>query len=166
MCIVFISFSSVGLYQNIAVWLKPKRQNRFHDLFLLLMPIDLFLIQFSSWSNDCWWLIVLRYRVILSLFLLMGISWTTEIISLAVGGLAYIWIPTDILNFSTSIFIFVTFVCKKKVLNLLTKRFEGLNRMVSYIRQTRDNMRSSFASDSESTRVSKAVSDNSTVTPV
>lgn len=49
----------------------------------------------------------------------MGVSWMTEIISYAVGGDAYNWIFTDILNILTGVFIFFIFVCKPNVWKLL-----------------------------------------------
>jgi hypothetical protein len=53
----------------------------------------------------------------------MGVTWITEIITWAVNAPIYYSIPTDILNILTGVFIFVIFVCKKKVLRLLQKKF-------------------------------------------
>ena len=57
--------------------------------------------------------------MIFSLFILMGVSWMMEIISFWVGEIAYLWIPTDILNISTGVFVFIIFVCKPHVWKLL-----------------------------------------------
>ncbi len=70
-----------------------------------------------------------RFRVIFSLFILMGVSWMMEVISFAVGGSAYIWIPTDILNILTGVFIFVIFVCKPNVWKLLKLKCPCLKRL-------------------------------------
>ena len=53
----------------------------------------------------------------------MGVTWISEIITWAVDAPIYYSIPTDVLNILTGVFIFVIFVCKKKVLRLLKKRF-------------------------------------------
>ena len=72
-----------------------------------------------------------RFRVIFSLFVLMGISWMMEIVSFAADGETgdYIWIPTDILNIMTGVYIFVIFVCKKKVWKLLKQRWVLLDKI-------------------------------------
>ncbi|XP_046644908.1 G-protein coupled receptor Mth2-like isoform X2 [Daphnia pulicaria] len=70
-----------------------------------------------------------KFRVIFSLFILMGVSWMMEVISFAVGGSAYIWIPTDILNILTGVFIFVIFVCKPNVWKLLKLKCPCLKRL-------------------------------------
>lgn len=74
-------------------------------------------------------LVPYRFRVIFSLFILMGVSWMMEVISFAVGGSAYIWIPTDILNILTGVFIFVIFVCKPNVWKLLKLKCPCLKRL-------------------------------------
>jgi len=72
-----------------------------------------------------------KFRVIFSLFVLMGISWMMEIVSFAADGETgdYIWIPTDILNIMTGVYIFVIFVCKKKVWKLLKQRWVLLDKI-------------------------------------
>lgn len=67
--------------------------------------------------------IVSRVRIIFGLFILMGGSWTMEIVSFLAGGVAYIWIPTDVINILTGIFIFAVFVCKSSVLKLLNDKY-------------------------------------------
>jgi len=71
-----------------------------------------------------------RLYVIFCLFILMGVSWTMEILSFAIGGLAYIWIPTDILNILTGIFVFIIFVCNRNTRRLVAKKL-GCNRAES-----------------------------------
>lgn len=53
----------------------------------------------------------------------MGVTWITEIITWSIEGSAYYAIPTDILNILTGVFIFIIFVCKKKVRRLLVKKW-------------------------------------------
>ena len=78
----------------------------------------------------------------------MGVSWMMEIISFAVGGLAYIWIPTDILNILTGIFIFVIFVCNRNVW-LLIKRKCGCAQRPVTVGDRCDTSRNAAASISE-----------------
>lgn len=59
----------------------------------------------------------------------MGVSWLTEIISYAVGGDAYNWFFTDIINILTGVYVFVIFVCKPKVWKLLKLKFPCLERL-------------------------------------
>lgn len=69
-----------------------------------------------------------RFRAIFVLFILMGVCWITEVISFAVGGSAYLWIPTDILNILTAVFVFFIFVCKPSVWSLLMKKHPSLQK--------------------------------------
>lgn len=69
-----------------------------------------------------------RFRAISVLFILMGVCWITEVISFAVGGSAYLWIPTDILNILTAVFVFFVFVCKPSVWSLLMKKHPSLQK--------------------------------------
>ncbi len=70
-----------------------------------------------------------RFRVIFSLFILMGISWLTEIISIFVGGAAKLWIAFDIFNILTGVVVFIIFICKPTVWSRLKKRFTCLERL-------------------------------------
>ena len=67
----------------------------------------------------CYWC---RFRVILSLFFLMGVSWFTEVISVLTHNEFSHWIFSDIINILTGVFVFIIFVCKPKVWNLLKVR--------------------------------------------
>ncbi|XP_057366331.1 LOW QUALITY PROTEIN: G-protein coupled receptor Mth2-like [Daphnia carinata] len=103
-----------------------------------------------------------KFRVIFSLFILMGVSWMMEVISFAVGGSAYIWIPTDILNILTGVFIFVIFVCKPNVWKLLKLKCPCLKRLdrccPSYM--TRSNTRQGTTTRSTMKEVSQTKSLN------
>ena len=72
-----------------------------------------------------------RFRVIFSMFTLMGISWVMEIVSFVASEVTseWIWIPTDIINLLTGFFVFVIFVCKRNVWNLLKKKWGLLKRL-------------------------------------
>jgi len=54
----------------------------------------------------------------------MGVNWLAEIISWASGsnGSELVWYVTDIGNSLQGVLIFLIFVCKKRVLNLLNKK--------------------------------------------
>lgn len=67
-----------------------------------------------------------RYSLYLKLFVVMGVNWTIEVIGFAVGGSNYYWILIDISNIGLGIFIFLIFVWKKKVRNLIRKRFQQI----------------------------------------
>lgn len=75
-----------------------------------------------------------RFRVIGSLFILMGVPWLMEVISFAVGGSRFIWMATDILNIFTGVFMFVITVCKSKVWKLIKAKFSFLERFSWRIR--------------------------------
>lgn len=60
----------------------------------------------------------------LKLFIVMGVNWSAEIISFAFDFTPeYIWYVTDIGNTLQGVLIFLIFVCKKRVLQLLNKKF-------------------------------------------
>uniref|UniRef100_A0A182N959 G-protein coupled receptors family 2 profile 2 domain-containing protein n=1 Tax=Anopheles dirus TaxID=7168 RepID=A0A182N959_9DIPT len=68
-----------------------------------------------------------RFSLYLRLFIIMGVTWTMEIITWAVGGGTWLIYLVDICNCLTGVFIFVLFVWKQKVKELLLKRF-GIHR--------------------------------------
>ncbi|XP_060842363.1 G-protein coupled receptor Mth2-like isoform X2 [Rhopalosiphum padi] len=65
-----------------------------------------------------------RFMLYLKLFIVMGVNWLAEIISWATDsdGSEYVWYVTDIGNSLQGVLIFLIFVCKKRVLNLLNKK--------------------------------------------
>ena len=72
-----------------------------------------------------------RTLVIFSLFLLMGLTWVTEIISgMTEEHNTMYSIPTDIVNILTGVFVFILFVWKKKVRRLLRKKFLPVERII------------------------------------
>ncbi|XP_075977992.1 G-protein coupled receptor Mth2-like isoform X2 [Anticarsia gemmatalis] len=64
-----------------------------------------------------------RFGLYLKLFMVMGVNWTVELISFVVGGSNWYWIVIDISNIGLGVFVFFIFVWKKKVRNLVRKRF-------------------------------------------
>lgn len=83
----------------------------YSELFILIQIqiLSLFL-RYLKWINLKWmsmYIVDFRSRMIFSLVVLIGVSWMMEIISFPLGGLEYIWIPTDIANIVTGIFIII-----------------------------------------------------------
>lgn len=97
-------------------------------------------------------------KVIFSLFFLMGVTWVTEIVSFAIGT-SYAWIPTDVLNILTGIFIFVIFVCKRNVWKLLKQKWEPLDQLDRYVtrRQGLAGSRKTTLHDTSSSAMSKSI---------
>ncbi|VVC86620.1 unnamed protein product [Leptidea sinapis] len=62
-----------------------------------------------------------RYGLYLKLFVVMGVNWSVEVISFAVGGSNWYWILVDLSNIALGIYIFLIFVWKNKVRNLVAK---------------------------------------------
>lgn len=60
----------------------------------------------------------------LKLFIVMGVNWLAEVISWATDNddINGIWYVTDIGNSAQGVFIFLIFICKKRVLRLLNKK--------------------------------------------
>lgn len=82
------------------------------------------------------------------LFIVMGVSWMVEVFSYMVGPknvwTSFFWI-TDFCNCAQGIIIFILFVLKKKVRNLLSKRMQFRAKPCSRSNSTQ----SEFASDEE-----------------
>lgn len=68
-----------------------------------------------------------KQRLILyaKLFLLMGLTWVTEIASWGIGGPDYYWYFSDAINLLRAVFIFILFICKKPVLGSLKRKLNG-----------------------------------------
>ncbi|CAF4934006.1 unnamed protein product [Pieris macdunnoughi] len=67
-----------------------------------------------------------RYGLYLKLFVVMGVNWSVEVISFAVGGSNWYWVLIDLSNIALGIYIFFIFVWKNKVRNLITKKWQRL----------------------------------------
>lgn len=72
-----------------------------------------------------------RYSVIFNLFILMGVSWTTEVVSFVLDGSFYSWFFTDLINSLMGFIIFVNFVCKARIGRLLIQNCSCLNKLFS-----------------------------------
>ncbi|KAI5719246.1 hypothetical protein M8J76_007285 [Diaphorina citri] len=60
-----------------------------------------------------------RFRLYLKLFAVMGVNWIMEVVSWACGGEQYFWYVSDLTNALQGVFIFLIFVCKRRILTLL-----------------------------------------------
>ena len=69
--------------------------------------------------------------MILSLFLLMGVPWTTEIITFMADSSFESALVTDIFNIISPLFIFIIFVCKPSVWKMLKLKFPSLSSFIS-----------------------------------
>ncbi|XP_045498416.1 G-protein coupled receptor Mth2-like [Colias croceus] len=67
-----------------------------------------------------------RFGLYLKLFVVMGVNWSVEVISFAVGGSNWYWILVDLSNIALGIYIFFIFVWKKKVRNLVIKKWQKM----------------------------------------
>ncbi|EFX83093.1 hypothetical protein DAPPUDRAFT_240559 [Daphnia pulex] len=72
-----------------------------------------------------------KFKVILSLFLVMGVPWTTEIITFLADSSFESALVTDIFNIILPIFIFIIFVCKPSVWKMLKQKFPRLSPFMS-----------------------------------
>lgn len=68
-----------------------------------------------------------RFVILVSLFIVMGVSWVTEIITFAISqnsktSFEAIMV-TDIFNILTGFYVFIIFVCKPSVWKMLKKKF-------------------------------------------
>ena len=63
-----------------------------------------------------------RFLLYLKLFLVMGMTWIMEVVSVVIGGPSYMWILTDVCNTLQGLAIFLIFVWKPKVRRLLRVR--------------------------------------------
>lgn len=66
-----------------------------------------------------------RFLLYLKLFLLMGVTWTFEIVSWSIYQSNVIWYATDFINVLRGLCIFVLFCMKKKIIYLLKTKFSN-----------------------------------------
>lgn len=100
-------------------------------LFLILLD-DILYIQFIYSNKNTIKTIyfVYRFYMYLKLFIIMGITWIMELISWLINVdivPAIVWYPTYIVNALQGVIIFIIFVCRRKIKQLLLKRFNGYN---------------------------------------
>lgn len=65
----------------------------------------------------------LSFTLYLRLFIVMGVSWSMEIVSFLISAQSNVFLLTDICNTIQGVLIFVLFVLKRRVLRLIKKRF-------------------------------------------
>ncbi|XP_026499602.1 G-protein coupled receptor Mth2-like isoform X1 [Vanessa tameamea] len=95
-----------------------------------------------------------RYGLYLKLFVVMGVNWTIEVISFAVGGSNWYWIVVDLANIVLGIYIFFIFVWKNKVRNLISKRWRTIRGIPATETSLRKWATRSSSAPTEDTRVS------------
>ncbi|KYN16574.1 G-protein coupled receptor Mth2 [Trachymyrmex cornetzi] len=69
-----------------------------------------------------------RFNMYLKLFIVMGITWVLEILSWVIGTNivpAFIWYITDTINALQGLIIFIVFVFRKKIKDMILKLFRG-----------------------------------------
>ena len=71
--------------------------------------------------------------MIFNLFILMGISWTTEVVSFILDGSFYSWFFTDCINSLMGFIIFIIFVCKARIGRLLIQNCSCLKKLFSSV---------------------------------
>jgi len=67
-----------------------------------------------------------RFVILVSLSIVMGVSWVTEIITFAISPNKTSFeaiVVTDIFNILTGFYVFIIFVCKPSVWKMLKKKF-------------------------------------------
>ncbi|XP_073956039.1 G-protein coupled receptor Mth2-like isoform X2 [Choristoneura fumiferana] len=67
-----------------------------------------------------------RFLLYLKLFTVMGINWILEVVSALYPQANNVWRFVDAYNVMIGFFIFVIFVCKKKIIRLMKKRYHQL----------------------------------------
>ncbi|KAG8329488.1 hypothetical protein J6590_084766 [Homalodisca vitripennis] len=103
-----------------------------------------------------------RFNLYLKLFVVMGVTWVMELVSFVVGGSRVIWLATDICNALQGLLIFVMFVCKPRILQLIRQRFSPHRTAGSVYSNTRTSM--SRLSRSSSSKSSQQYSINPDIT--
>ena len=115
--IYFYKSSAPGVANNKRYSFIPKVLPLIQRLY---QSVELFLINSFFFHPNVYRLS--RFRVIFSLFFLMGVSWMTEAISFLIHGDFTHWVFVDVVNILTGLFVFIIFVCKPKVWKLLKLR--------------------------------------------
>ncbi|XP_065572521.1 G-protein coupled receptor Mth2-like isoform X2 [Artemia franciscana] len=100
-----------------------------------------------------------RLKAIVKLSVLMGLTWIMEAISFAIGGEAYYWLVTDLVNILMPICIFFLFIWKKKILEMLAARYSCFRRVLgrSVYKRPSSYTGSSGATTSTSVRPSSRI---------
>lgn len=86
------------------------------------------------------------FNLYLNLFIVMGITWSMEIVSWLLSTVKtpqYLWYITDLANTLQGVIIFIIFVCKKKIKRLLLKKFRRQNKKILSRNSTRSICHSS-----------------------
>ncbi|KAG8239842.1 hypothetical protein J437_LFUL011468 [Ladona fulva] len=104
-----------------------------------------------------------RYCLYIKLFLVMGLSWGMEVVSWLIRGPSCYWFATDMFNNLQGLFIFIIFICKKRVKRQLIERYTGsLSGYLSSFRRGESTVSSSLTNGNSSADNTKMKSKNST----
>ncbi|XP_065360937.1 G-protein coupled receptor Mth2-like isoform X2 [Calliphora vicina] len=101
-----------------------------------------------------------RFGLFLRLFLVMGVTWSLEIVSYFVGAdkpWSKIFYVADICNAIQGFLIFMLFVMKKKVKQLITNRYS--------VRDSSNQRQSQYSTKTTSSSVGNLALPNSTISP-
>lgn len=106
-----------------------------------------------------------RFTLYFKLFIVMGLNWLAEVFSWMFEDYlpSYVWFILDLGNALQGVFIFIIFVCKKRVLKLVIKKccpaFQNFTTVANNTAYTDDS--ESRSSDDDNTRnLVKLNSDN------
>merc|ERR1712110_464198 len=110
-----------------------------NHLFVLKIPVRHFYLCFSSTSDG----IRNQFRIVLKLFIIMGIPWICDFLStwleFNLGGFENsfaIRLCLDIINLTTGVLIFVVLVGLRPVVKGIQERSSGLRTKLSYTKST------------------------------
>ncbi|XP_059613890.1 G-protein coupled receptor Mth2-like [Phlebotomus argentipes] len=84
-----------------------------------------------------------RFSLYLRLFIVMGVTWTTEVISWIVDPKSWIFYITDVCNCLQGFFIFMLFVWKPKIKQLIIKRYRSVRGLPVSSKASRSSTRTS-----------------------
>lgn len=63
----------------------------------------------------------ISFSLFLRLFIMMGVTWSMEVISWAISPDSIFFHLTDAINITQGVLIFILFVCKPKIKHLIQK---------------------------------------------
>lgn len=83
-------------------------------------------IKLSAYGLDVF---ICCFRVILfgKMFVLMGLTWGTEVVGWLVGGPAFLWYLPDLINFLRAIFLCFLILGKKSIVVALKQKLGGIS---------------------------------------
>uniref|UniRef100_A0A7G3B7S4 Uncharacterized protein n=1 Tax=Lutzomyia longipalpis TaxID=7200 RepID=A0A7G3B7S4_LUTLO len=106
-----------------------------------------------------------RFGLYLRLFIVMGVTWTMEVISWLIDPKSWIFYITDVCNCLQGFFIFMLFVWKPKIKKLIIKRYRSYRGLPVSSKTSRSSTRTStshvsMAATSSNNRYGMSVKSN------